>query len=160
MEINRNIGSSKLNSPLSFFLFSLLSSFPFPFSFSLFFFCIRAPPAPKICRSVWSLSVFSLGIFRPFLGLFHGFLSSMMSIFARLLLWWKRWSIYLRGKINNQHSPSLDIWLMKRFPDASITVGGCCTSRLAILCAFVRCFPSRSSHAACCSGLVSSIMFM
>ena len=52
--------------------------------------------------SVWSLSVFSLGIFRPFLGLFHGFLSSMMSIFARLLLWWKRWSIYLRGKINNQ----------------------------------------------------------
>ena len=28
--------------------------------------------------------------------------SSMMSIFARLLLWWKRWSIYLRGKINNQ----------------------------------------------------------
>ena len=110
--------------------------------------------------SVWSLSVFSLGIFRPFLGLFHGFLSSMMSIFARLLLWWKRWSIYLRGKINNQHSPSLDIWLMKRFPDASITVGGCCTSRLAILCAFVRCFPSRSSHAACCSGLVSSIMFM
>ena len=110
--------------------------------------------------SDWSLSVFSLGIFFPFLGLFHGFLSSMMSIFARLLLWWKRWSIYLRGKINNQHSPSLDIWLMKRFPDASITVGGCCTSRLAILCAFVRCFPSRSSHAACCSGLVSSIMFM
>ena len=52
--------------------------------------------------SVWSLSAFSLGIFRPFLGLFHGFLSSMMSIFARLLLWWKRWSIYLRGKINNQ----------------------------------------------------------
>ena len=46
-----NIGSSKLNSPLSFFLFSLLSSFPFPFSFSLFFFCIIAPPAPKICRS-------------------------------------------------------------------------------------------------------------
>ena len=44
-----NIGSSKLNSPLSFFLFSLLSSFPFPFSFSLFFFCIIAPPAPKIC---------------------------------------------------------------------------------------------------------------
>ena len=53
--------------------------------------------------SDWSLSVFSLGIFRPFLGLFHGFLSSMMSIFVRLLLWWKRWSIYLRGKINNQH---------------------------------------------------------
>ena len=49
-KLNRNIGSSKLNSPLSFFLFSLLSSFPFPFSFSLFFFCIRAPPAPKICR--------------------------------------------------------------------------------------------------------------
>ena len=48
-KLNRNIGSSKLNSPLSFFLFSLLSSFPFPFSFSLFFFCIRAPPAPKIC---------------------------------------------------------------------------------------------------------------
>ena len=38
-----------MNSPLSFFLFSLLSSFPFPFSFSLFFFCIIAPPAPKIC---------------------------------------------------------------------------------------------------------------
>ena len=49
-KLNRNIGSSKLNSPLSFFLFSLLSSFPFPFSFSSFFFCIRAPPAPKICR--------------------------------------------------------------------------------------------------------------
>ena len=107
-----------------------------------------------------SICLFSGNLSSPFLGLFHGFLSSMMSIFARLLLWWKRWSIYLRGKINNQHSPSLDIWLMKRFPDASITVGGCCTSRLAILCAFVRCFPSRSSHAACCSGLVSSIMFM
>ena len=52
MEINRNIGSSKLNSPLSFFLFSLLSSLPFPFSFSLFFFCIIAPPAPKICRAL------------------------------------------------------------------------------------------------------------
>ena len=50
-KLNRNIGSSKLNSPLSFFLFSLLSSFPFPFSFSLFFFCIIAPPAPKICRT-------------------------------------------------------------------------------------------------------------
>ena len=50
-KLNRNIGSSKLNSPLSFFLFSLLSSFPFPFSFSLFFFCIRAPPAPKICQA-------------------------------------------------------------------------------------------------------------
>ena len=48
-KLNRNIGSSKLNSPLSFFLFSLLSSFPFPFSFSLFFFCTIAPPAPKIC---------------------------------------------------------------------------------------------------------------
>ena len=36
--------------------------------------------------SVRSLSVFSLGIFRPFLGLFHGFLSSMISIFARLLI--------------------------------------------------------------------------
>ena len=122
---------------------------------------IRYPELSRSRRgSDWSLSVFSLGIFRPFLGLFHGFLSRMMSIFARLLLRWKRWSIYLHGKINNQHSPSLDIWLTKRFPDASITVSGCCTSRLAILCAFVRCFPSRSSHAACCSGLVSSIMFM
>ena len=48
-KLNRNIGSSKLNSPLSFFLFSLLYSFPFTFSFSLFFFCIIAPPAPKNC---------------------------------------------------------------------------------------------------------------
>ena len=36
--------------------------------------------------SDWSLSVFSLGIFFPFLGLFHGFLSSMVAIFPRLLL--------------------------------------------------------------------------
>ena len=57
-KLNRNIGSSKLNSPLSFFLFSLLSSFPFPFSFSLFFFCIRAPPAPKICRRGRQTNVF------------------------------------------------------------------------------------------------------
>ena len=30
--------------------------------------------------SVWSLSVFSLGIFRPFLGLFHGFLSRNLPV--------------------------------------------------------------------------------
>ena len=65
--------------------------------------------------SVRSLSVFSLGIFRPFLGLFHGFLSSMMSIFARLLLWWKRWSIYLRGKINNQHGDPAVEWQNEHF---------------------------------------------
>ena len=64
-KLNRNIGSSKLNSPLSFFLFSLLSSFPFPFSFSLFFFCIRAPPAPKICLYLRWLRVY-LSTFNKF----------------------------------------------------------------------------------------------